>query len=294
MRAEGCLLDPTTLKKPERFKERIGGEESCIICTAYSFICYITTNKWGNSWRSMWGLQGLLVFVFRWETLENIQILIDPSSNEYYAYRSLAKYFSWMVSSKAHSNSIRWCLFTVDNCWQFEVMVALIKRLAQDPTVSKWQSQCVNSGGKSPCIYSLCSRDKEVKDKGDRLIHGFLKIQSRQAVEVPHLSMETASVGERAGQMLLNTWMGWWIVDRDRFLMVSILPAMQEARSYIKNERVKWGHGPWGRQKRSETVGTASEGVSCVEDPLEVGNNEFKAKPTCLVAWILPAVSSCG
>ena len=26
-----------------------------------------------------------------------------------------------------------------------------------------------------------------------------LKIQSRQAVEVPHLSMETASVGERGG-----------------------------------------------------------------------------------------------
>ena len=57
----------------------------------------------------------------------------------------------------------------------------------------------MNSGGKSPCIYSLFSRDKEVKDKGDRLIQGFLKIQSRQEVEVTHLSMETASVGERAG-----------------------------------------------------------------------------------------------
>ena len=148
MSAEGCLLDPmtfqplATLKKLEGFKERIGGKESCVICTTYSFICYITTNKWGNIWRSMWGLQGLLIFVFRWETLENIKILIYPSSNEYYAYRSLAKHFTWMISSKAHSNPIRWCLFTVDNCWQFEDMVALIKRLAQDPTVSKWQSVC--------------------------------------------------------------------------------------------------------------------------------------------------------
>lgn len=62
----------------------------------------------------------------------------------------------------------------------------------------------MNSGGKSPCIYSLCSRDKEVKDKGDRLIHGFLKIQSRQAVEVPHLSMETAVLG-RGGDRCCQT-----------------------------------------------------------------------------------------
>lgn len=54
------------------------------------------------------------------------------------------------------------------------------------------------------------------------------------------------------------------------------------------------GQGPRGREKRCETVRTASEGVSGVKDPPEVGNDEFKAEPTCLVTRILPAVSSCG
>lgn len=69
------------------------------------------------------------------------------------------------------------------------------------------------------------------------------------------------------GQMLVvpREWGGELLTEI--FLMVSILPAMQEARSYIKN-----GYGAWPLRKaeRSETVGTASEGEAVLKTHLRL------------------------
>lgn len=153
-----------------------------------------------------------------------------------------------MISLKAHSHPVRRCLFTVDNSSQLSTWRHWeVKRLVQDPTAGDTANVWTQA------VRAL--RDKEVKDKRDGLTTSFLRIQSRQEVVlsrvlvfgIAYLSMVTAGVGERMGQMLSNTWTAWWTVEGDCFLMVSILPAMQEARSHAKNERVKWGQGPWGR-----------------------------------------------